>query len=119
VIHLKVIGLKKAYGKLPYTASDLWQFASIPDMALCQYACLMDKKNFPSTEADKFIVRLPAGMRARIAESAKSNNRSMNAEVVGLLQQAMEARTQTPAPGINTHALAAEIADLVAARLKG
>lgn len=77
----------------------------------------MDKKNFPSTEADKFIVRLPPGMRARIAESAKSNNRSMNAEVVGLLQQAMEARTQAPA--IDTHALAAEIADLVAARLKG
>lgn len=77
----------------------------------------MDKKNFPSAEADKFIVRLPAGMRDRIAESAKANNRSMNAEVVGLLQQAMEARVGM-ALGLDTDALADTIADRVAARLK-
>lgn len=86
-------------------------------MALCQYACLMDKKNFPSTEADKFIVRLPAGMRDRIAESAKANNRSMNAEVVGLLQQAMEVRAGT-APEMDVDALAETIAERVAAKLK-
>lgn len=42
-------------------------------------------------EADKFIVRLPEGMRDRIAEAAKGNNRSMNAEIVARLQQSFEA----------------------------
>lgn len=34
---------------------------------------------------DKYIVRLPEGMREQIAESAKANNRSMNAEIVARL----------------------------------
>ena len=78
----------------------------------------MTKKHFPSTEADKFIVRLPEGMRSRIAENAKASNRSMNAEVVEMLQQAIEARDQAPVLSIDTHTLAAEIADLVAAKLR-
>ena len=78
----------------------------------------MTKKHFPSTEADKFIVRLPEGMRSRIAENAKASNRSMNAEVVEMLQQAIEARDQAPVLSIYTHTLAAEIADLVAAKLR-
>ncbi|MFC0132057.1 Arc family DNA-binding protein [Massilia eurypsychrophila] len=32
--------------------------------------------------ADKYIVRLPEGMRDRIAAAAKESNRSMNAEIV-------------------------------------
>lgn len=39
---------------------------------------------------DKYIVRFPEGMRARIAELAKTNNRSMNAEIVARLQQSLE-----------------------------
>lgn len=38
---------------------------------------------------DKYIVRFPAGMRARIAEAAKSNNRSMNAEIVARLEESL------------------------------
>ncbi len=30
-------------------------------------------------ESDKFMLRLPDGMRDQIAEAAKTNNRSMNA----------------------------------------
>lgn len=45
--------------------------------------------------ADKYIVRLPDGMRDRIAEAAKQNNRSMNAEVVARLQASFDA---TPSP---------------------
>lgn len=40
----------------------------------------------PSRSADQFVVRLPDGMRDRIADAAKANNRSMNAEIVARLQ---------------------------------
>lgn len=69
--------------------------------------------------ADKYVLRMPDGMREKITELAKANGRSMNAEMVLMLQQAMDARAQPPSLSIDTHALAAEIADLVAARLKG
>ncbi len=41
----------------------------------------------PSEIQDKFIVRLPDGMRDRIKEAAEQNNRSMNAEVVAALDE--------------------------------
>ncbi|WP_162588343.1 Arc family DNA-binding protein [Variovorax sp. RA8] len=43
----------------------------------------------PGTTAqagDKYIVRFPEGMRDRIAEAAKANNRSMNAEILQRLE---------------------------------
>jgi len=36
---------------------------------------------------DKFIIRLPEGLRERIRLAADNNNRSMNAEVVALLEE--------------------------------
>jgi hypothetical protein len=36
---------------------------------------------------DKFIVRLPDGLRDRIRLAAETNHRSMNAEVVALLEE--------------------------------
>jgi len=49
----------------------------------------MPKKTtaFPSHELDRFIVRLPDGMRARIQEEADKNGRSMNAEIVVRLEE--------------------------------
>jgi hypothetical protein len=44
------------------------------------------KKPYPSERQERFIVRLPDGMRSRIANAAKANNRSMNAEVVSRLE---------------------------------
>ncbi|WP_242633954.1 Arc family DNA-binding protein [Atlantibacter hermannii] len=44
---------------------------------------------FPSQEMDRFNVRLPAGMRDAIAERAKANGRSMNSEIVQILQDAL------------------------------
>ncbi|WP_394517457.1 Arc family DNA-binding protein [Pantoea sp. SGAir0175] len=46
--------------------------------------------NYPSQEMDRFNVRLPAGMRDAIAERAKSNGRSMNSEIVQILQDALD-----------------------------
>lgn len=43
-------------------------------------------------QGEKYIVRLPEGMRDRIAESAKANNRSMNAEIVARIQNSFEAQ---------------------------
>ena len=42
---------------------------------------------FPSDKKDRYIVRLPDGMRERIAETAKLSGRSMNAEIVLRLEK--------------------------------
>lgn len=38
-------------------------------------------------ESDRFMLRLPDGMRDRIKAAAEANNRSMNAEIVAALQE--------------------------------
>jgi len=43
----------------------------------------------PSHSADKFILRLPYGMRAHIATVAVQNRRSMNSEIIARLQQSL------------------------------
>jgi hypothetical protein len=48
-------------------------------------------KEFPSRVLDKVILRLPDGMRDRLAEAATANNRSMNAEAVSRLEKSFDA----------------------------
>jgi hypothetical protein len=79
--------------------------------------------NTPKSErspqlADKYVVRLPDGMRDKITELAKANNRSMNAEIVLMLQQAMDARAPTGQPEIDVEALAEALAPRLAAKLR-
>jgi len=45
----------------------------------------------PSDTADKFVLRLPDGMRERIKTVADRNNRSMNAEIISTLESAYPA----------------------------
>lgn len=52
----------------------------------------------PSRGSDQFLLRLPDGMRARIAASAKANFRSMNSEVIMILASALGDEGQ-PATG--------------------
>ena len=40
-----------------------------------------------SRTADKFVVRLPNGMREQVAEVARRNHRSMNSEIIDRLLQ--------------------------------
>lgn len=47
---------------------------------------MSDHKLPPSRTADQFQLRLPDGMRERIADEAKKNGRSMNAEIVSRLE---------------------------------
>lgn len=53
----------------------------------------METKRFPSEELDRFIVRMPEGMRARIAAAAKDSGRSMNAEIVHRLEASFDRPT--------------------------
>lgn len=60
-----------------------------------------DDSKYPSELADRFQVRMPAGMRDRIKAEAEANNRSMNAEIVSALEfwlEWMERPIQPPPP---------------------
>lgn len=50
---------------------------------------IMKQEKAPSQVAPRFNVRLPEGMREQIQELAKRNNRSMNAEIVAMLKEAL------------------------------
>lgn len=45
-----------------------------------------------SRKLDQYIVRFPDGMRERIKAAAEKNNRSMNAEIVKLIDEGFEQR---------------------------
>lgn len=49
------------------------------------------EKTQGSRTADKFVVRLPDGMRQKIAHVAKSYHRSMNSEIVSRLEASLRA----------------------------
>jgi len=57
-----------------------------------QMKVMMKKSTTPTGRAsDKFMLRLPDGMRDTISELAKASGRSMNAEIVYRLQQSIDA----------------------------
>lgn len=53
------------------------------------------EKKYPSELKDRFIVRMPEGMRDQIAEQATANHRSMNSEIVARLQASLSAEVPT------------------------
>lgn len=53
-------------------------------------------------EADKFIVRLPEGMRDILKARAAGNNRSMNAEIVAILGAAIGDDSSLGAASVET-----------------
>ncbi|MFM7948444.1 Arc family DNA-binding protein [Hafnia paralvei] len=56
---------------------------------------MSDKENPAFVE--RFTVRMPDGLRDAIAERAKKNGRSMNSEIVQILQDALEGNELPPA----------------------
>lgn len=46
-------------------------------------------------QADKFVIRLPEGMRDRIRQNAEANRRTMNAEILHYIDKAMASETKT------------------------
>lgn len=63
-------------------------------------------------ESDRFMLRLPDGMRDRIKASAEANNRSMNAEIVATLEEKYPA---PPEPGQGPYADVVRWNDMIAA----
>lgn len=53
----------------------------------------MTSATYPSALADKFVVRLPDGMRERIAEVARDSRRSMNSEIISRLETSLLAES--------------------------
>ena len=49
----------------------------------------MKQAIYSSRTADKFVVRLPDGMRERIADVARNHHRSMNSEIIARLEQSL------------------------------
>lgn len=46
-------------------------------------------QHYTSRTADKFVVRLPDGMREHIAEVARQHHRSMNSEIIARLEHSL------------------------------
>lgn len=44
----------------------------------------------PVRDFEKFMLRMPEGMRDRIAREAKANGRSMNAELIARIEKTLE-----------------------------
>lgn len=63
----------------------------------------MAKEPYPSDEQDKFMVRLPPGMRDTIKRHAEMHGRSMNAEVVDALRRKYQ----------SIDAIAADVSELI------
>ncbi|RNW14167.1 Arc family DNA-binding protein [Morganella morganii subsp. morganii] len=68
---------------------------------------------YPSQLQDKFNLRLPDGMKDAIAARAEKNGRSMNSEIVQILQDALDG-SSTDVDIANIHKLSpSEIASLL------
>lgn len=60
-------------------------------MADCQHPKMtspLDSDN--AKDQDKYVMRFPEGMRDSIKAAAKSNNRSLNAEIIARLQATLD-----------------------------
>ncbi|MHB0818511.1 Arc family DNA-binding protein [Stutzerimonas stutzeri] len=64
-----------------------------------------------SRSQDKFVIRLPDGMRARIAEVAKEQKRSMNMEIICRLESSMEVDPDNQGSEIDIRRLQAALDD--------
>ena len=49
----------------------------------------------PSRHQDQFVLRTPDGLRERIAKAATANKRSMNSEIIALLESALLGDTKS------------------------
>jgi plasmid stability protein len=71
-----------------------------------------DNSNF----IERFTVRFPDGMRDSVAERAKQNGRSMNSEIIAILEQALQA---SPDPSLLTPRAATKMIEEVMAKEMG
>ena len=67
--------------------------------------------DFPSRKLDKFVLRLPDGLRDKIGGAARANKRAMNAEIVSRLETSFLAG-ERPIPGVAQSPVEASISAL-------
>lgn len=72
-----------------------------------------------SNQPVPYPLRMPEELRDLLTERSKSNGRSLNAEILGILQDAVAGTRAVPAAGIDVDAFAETVADRVAAKLQG
>ena len=63
--------------------------ASIFKLSRCQYVSGM-ADDATGRDSDKFMLRLPNGMRDRLKAEAEANKRSMNAEIVARIEESFQ-----------------------------
>ncbi|WP_448512390.1 Arc family DNA-binding protein [Photorhabdus laumondii] len=56
---------------------------------------------YPSQMQDKFNLRFPDGMRDAIAERAKENGRSMNSEIIQMIQDCLDRKSPETQPTVS------------------
>lgn len=85
-----MIAIEQLVLKTVKTVTITWLTASIASLNL-PVKCMRPMKQaiYSSRTADKFVVRLPDGMRERIADVARNHHRSMNSEIIARLEQSM------------------------------
>lgn len=69
-----------------------------------------------ATQPIPYPLRMPEELRDQLTERARVNGRSLNAEILGILQAAVGGPVEPV--GLDVDALASTIADRVAARLR-
>ena len=72
---------------------------------------MAERKPYPSEQQDRLIIRFPDGMRDRIAALAKANGRSMNAEIISMIETSFR-RTERPTDEEQKSDMAHEIREL-------
>jgi len=70
-----------------------------------------------SSQPAPYPLRMPEELRDRLTELSRASGRSLNAEIIGILQDAVAGPQPVPA-GIDVDSLAEAVADRVAAKLK-
>ena len=70
-----------------------------------------------SSQPVPYPLRMPEELRDLLTERSRAHGRSLNAEIIGILQNAVADQPQTLV-GTDLNALADAIADRVASRLK-
>jgi len=69
-----------------------------------------------SSQPAPYPLRMPDELRDLLTERSRAHGRSLNAEIIGILQNAVGDRPQMA--GVDVEALADAIADRVASKLK-
>ncbi len=72
-----------------------------------------------SRTADKFVVRLPDGLRGRIFDVAARNNRSMNSEIIHRLERSIAVEVELDHQKDLVRILAARLDEMEAAYKAG